>query len=391
MSNLIHIDQDYKLWIQSLSNRFRQSQVKASVHVNQEMLRFYWELGSELVALKVEERWGEGVIQSISQDLKDSLPGISGLSPTNLYYCKKWFLAYNQEFINLQQPVVKIAPQTTDSNLQQPVVKIQEVSITNAEALFNSKNQILQQVVAEFFSIPWSHHIRIIDKCKKDAAKALFYVHQTFQNGWSRDVLLNFLDTDLYERSGKAITNFSATLPAVDSDLAQQLTKDPYQFDFFQLKDRYKESELKDELVKNIEKFLLELGRGFAYMGREYRLEVDGEEMFIDMLFYNVPLHRYVVVEIKTGKFESANVGQLGSYVVAVNHLLNTPQDNPAIGLLICKEKSDILAQYALESTAQPLGISQYQLAKLIPDDFRGTMPTIEEIENELNDKDNEE
>ena len=401
MSNLIHIDKEYRLWIQSLSQRFRRSQIKASVRVNQEMLRFYWELGSEIVAIKVEERWGESVMQSISQDLKDSLPGISGLSPTNLYYCKKWFLTYSQEFINLQQrvvkndegssmqnlqqPVVKIENTYTDEILQQPVATIQEAAISEANALFSSNDQILQQLVTEFFSIPWSHHIRIIDKCQKNGAKALFYVHQTYQNGWSRDVLLNFLDTDLYERSGKAITNFSATMPAVDSDLAQQLTKDPYQFDFFKLKDRYKENELKDELIKNIEKFLLELGRGFAYMGREFRLEVDGEEMFIDMLFYNVPLHRYVVVEIKTGKLESANVGQLGGYVVAVNHILNTPQDNPAIGLLICKEKNDILAQYALESSSQPLGISEYQLAKLIPDDFRGTMPTIEEIENELN------
>lgn len=386
MSNLIHINNEYRQWIQSLSQRFHQSQIKAAVHVNQEMLRFYWELGNEIVALKVEERWGESVMQSISQDLKEALPGISGLSPRNLYYCKRWFLTYNQEFINLQQPVAKIENSTSAQNLQQPLVEIQKAAISEANALFHSSSQILQQLVAEFFAIPWSHHIRIIDKCKKDSAKALFYVHQTYQNGWSRDVLLNFLDTNLYERAGKGITNFSTTMPAVDSDLAQQLTKDPYQFDFFKLKDRYKESELKDELVKNIEKFLLELGRGFAYMGREYRLEVDGEEMFIDMLFYNVPLHRYVVVEIKTGKLESANVGQLGGYVVAVNHMLNTPQDNPAIGLLICKEKNDILAQYALESSSQPLGISQYQLAKLIPDDFRGTMPTIEEIENELND-----
>ena len=152
------------------------------------------------------------------------------------------------------------------------------------------------------------------------------------------------------------------------------------------MKERYKESELKDELIKNIEKFLLELGKGFAYMGREYRIEVGGEEKFIDMLFYNVPLHRYVVVEIKTCKFDSDNIGQLGTYVVAVNHQLNTEMDNPAIGLLICKEKNDILAQYALESTTQPLGISQYELAKLIPDNFHGSMPTIEEIENELND-----
>ncbi len=256
MSNLIHINNEYRLWIQSLSQRFRQSQIKAAVHINKEMLRFYWELGSEIVALKVEERWGESVMQSISQDLKDALPGISGLSTTNLYYCKKWFLTYNQEFINLQQLVVKNDENHPTQNLQQPVVKIQETAINEANTLFNSQNQVVQQLLAQFLAIPWGHHICIIDKCKKDAAKALFYVHQAYQNGWSRDVLLNFLSTDLYERQGKALTNFTNTLPVVDSDLAQQLTKDPYQFDFFCLKDRYKERELKDELVKNIEKFL---------------------------------------------------------------------------------------------------------------------------------------
>ena len=258
MSNLIHINSEYKQWIQSLSQRFRQSQIKAAVHVNQELLHFYWELGSEIVALKVEERWGESVMQSISQDLKDSLPGISGLSPRNLYYCKRWFLTYNKEFINLQQPAAKIDDTTSTHILQQPVAKIQEITTRDTDALFNSTSQILQQLVGELFSIPWGHHMLIVDKCQKNAAKALFYVHQTYQNGWSRNVLLNFLDTDLYERSGKAITNFPATMPATDSDLAQQLTKDPYQFDFFKLKEGYKESELKDELVNNIEKFLLD-------------------------------------------------------------------------------------------------------------------------------------
>lgn len=382
MSQLIHIDKEYKQWIQLLSQRYRQSQVKASLKVNQVMLQFYWQLGDEIVNMHVEDRWGEGVMQSISQDLKGELPGVSGLSPTNLYYCKKWYLTYYLLFDNLQQPVVKLDNEQRKHNLQQPVVKF----ANPVKDLNISDEQILQQLVAEFLSIPWSHHIRIVDKVKGDSRKGMFYVHQTFMNGWSRDVLLNFLSTDLYERQGKAITNFTHTIPAEDSDFAQQITKDPYQFDFFKLKERYKESELKDELIKNIEKFLLELGKGFAYMGREYRIEVGGEEKFIDMLFYNVPLHRYVVVEIKTGKFDSDNIGQLGTYVVAVNHQLNTEMDNPAIGLLICKEKNDILAQYALESTTQPLGISQYELAKLIPDNFHGSMPTIEEIENELND-----
>lgn len=226
-----------------------------------------------------------------------------------------------------------------------------------------------------------------MDKIDGDSEKGLFFVRKTQENNWSRAVLLNFLSTNLYERQGKAITNFKETLPELDSDLAQQITKDPYNFNFLSMTNDYREKELKDALINNVEKFLLELGRGFAYMGREYRIDIEGEEKFIDMLFYNVPLHCYVVVEIKTGKFNSDNVGQLGTYVVAVNHQLNTDRDNPAIGLLICKEKNDVLAKYALESTSQPLGISQYELSNLYPEEFKGSLPTIEEIENELNNR----
>ena len=226
----------------------------------------------------------------------------------------------------------------------------------------------------------------IIDKCRGNRDKALFYVHKTLENGWSRAMLLNFLDTGLYERQGKATTNFVLTLPEENSDLAQEITKDPYNFDFLTIRERYDEKELKDALMDKVENFLMELGTGFAFMGREVRLEVGNKEKFLDMLFYNTKRHCYVVVEVKAVDFDSSFAGQLGTYVVAVNHQIKTELDNPTIGLLICKGMDRVEAQYALESTSQPLGVSSYELSKLIPEDFKGSMPTIEEIEAELSD-----
>lgn len=236
------------------------------------------------------------------------------------------------------------------------------------------------------FRIPWRHNRTIIDKCKNNVDKALFYVRKTLENNWSRDVLVNFLDTDLFERQGKAITNFANTLPSVQGDLAQAITKDPYNFDFLTLREQYDEKELKDALINKVNNFLIELGTGFAYMGREVRITVGEVEKFIDMLFYNTQRHCYVVVEIKTGKFDSSYAGQLGTYVVAINHQMKTENDNLTLGLLICKDMDKVEAQYALESTSQPLGISSYELSKLIPEEFKGSLPTIEEIEAELKD-----
>ena len=232
--------------------------------------------------------------------------------------------------------------------------------------------------------LPWGHIRYIIDNCKNDLDKALFFVGKTLENNWSRAVLLNFLGTDLYERQGKAITNYPQTLPEPQGELAQQITKDPYSFDFLTLSERYVEKELKDALVANIERFLLELGQGFAYMGREYRVKIGNTEKFMDMLFYNAKLHCYVVVEVKTEAFDAQNLGQLGLYVSAVNHLLKSPADNPTIGLLICRSKDNVVAKYALESTSLPIGISEYELAKVYPQDFQSTLPSIEQIEKEL-------
>ncbi|MBO6237093.1 MAG: DUF1016 family protein, partial [Schwartzia sp.] len=215
-------------------------------------------------------------------------------------------------------------------------------------------------------------------------SKALFYVRQTIQNGWSRAMLLNFLDTDLYERQGKAITNFKATLPPETSDLAQEITKDPYSFDFLTLTVGYREKELKDALMDNITKFLLELGKGFAFVGREYRLMVGKTEQFIDMLFYNITLHAYVVIEVKVSEFEPRDIGQVTTYVAAVDGILRGENDAPTIGLLICKTKDDVLAKYATTGIQLPVGVSEYEFAKLLPENFKSTLPTIEEIENEL-------
>ncbi|MCR5249092.1 MAG: PDDEXK nuclease domain-containing protein [Lachnospiraceae bacterium] len=237
------------------------------------------------------------------------------------------------------------------------------------------------------FLIPWGHNKAILDKCKDNRDKALFFVNKTLENNWPRAVLLNFLDTDLYERQGKAITNFAQTLPGIQGDLAQAITKDPYNFDFLTLHERYNEKELKDALIDKVQSFLLELGTGFAYMGREVRIKVGRKEKFIDLLFYNTRVHCYVVVEVKAGEFDSTNMGQLGTYVVAVNHQIKTDYDNPTIGLVVCKGMDKVEAQYALESSSQPLGISSYELSKLIPEEFKGSLPTIEEIEEELSDE----
>ena len=254
---------------------------------------------------------------------------------------------------------------------------------------YGEDKAIWQQVVAKlgerFFAVPWGHHQYIINRCKT-INKAIFYLNSVIENNWSRAILLNFLDTDLYERKGKAVSNFSTVLPKPDGDLAQELTKDPYCFDFTDLRDHYNERQFKDALIDNIEKYLIELGTGFAYMGREYRLEVGSTEQYLDMLFYQVQLHCYVVIEVKTTEFSPAYIGQIGTYTVAVDHILRREGDNKTIGLLICKTKDNVIAKYALESSNQPIGISEFELSKLFPEHVEGTIPSIEEIEYKLKD-----
>lgn len=346
------IDEDYKQWLQEIALRYHRNQIRASIKVNQEMLSFYWDLGRDIVSRHAENRYGSKFYASISHDLHSLIPNIEGLSERNIRYCKNFYLLYSQWN--------EILPQLVAESEDRP--------------------PILDRLCA----VPWGHHRVIIDKCKGDIRKAFFFVNKVVEDGWSRSVLINFIDTNLYERQGAAITNFSRTLPSSESDLAQEITRDPYCFDFTKLREPYNERLLKDALLRNIEKFLLELGTGFAYLGREYRLEVGDTEQFIDILFYNLKLRCYVVIEVKTTPFVASDIGQLGTYMVAVDHQLRTERDNKTIGLLICRTKDKIVAQYALESSNQPIGISEYELEKFYPEKVEGTIPTIQEIEENI-------
>ncbi len=340
-------DKEFKLWLVSLKEEIRRVQLKAAVKVNSELLHLYWNMGAEICEKQKNANWGDGWLKELSRELVQEFPDMKGLSYRNLKYIRQWYIFYNQE----------------DIIGQQLVAQLQEV----------------------FFSVPWGHHLYIISQCK-DIQKAIFFLHKTVENGWSRAMLLNFLDTDLYERQGKAVTNFSRLLPEPQSDLAQQTLKDPYTFDFLTLAEDYRERELEDALTQNITRFLLELGQGFAYVGRQIPLEIGDETVFADLLFYHLELRCYVVIELKATKFKGEHLGQLGLYVSAVNHLKKKEMDNPTIGLLICKSKNNVMAQYALESTNQPIGISEYELSKLLPNELKSKLPAIKDIEASLAD-----
>lgn len=355
MNETVRISKEYKNLLNEIGSKFKNSQIKAATKVNEEMLEFYFWLGSEIHNLRESSDENSTLYQRLNKDLASLFPEVKSFSVTNLKYMQYFYELYS-------------SPQVVDTEADQ------------------NSPQLVDYLKMGIFSIPWGHNRTIIDKCKGNKDRALFYVKKTIENNWSRAVLLNFLDTDLYKRQGKAITNFSQTLPAVESDLAQAITKDPYNFDFLTIREKYDEKELKDALMDNIEKFLLELGNGFAFVGREVRLEIGETENFVDMLFYNLKLHCYVVVEVKVEEFSSKDMGQLGTYMVAVNHQLKTDMDAPTLGLIVCKSKDNVKAQYALEASSQPMGISEYDIKKFLPEGFESSLPTIEEIEAELGD-----
>ena len=358
-------DDPYRQWIAELSHRYQRSQIKAAVSVNSEMLAFYWSLGRDIVAMNAENKYGSSFFNKLSSDLTMIIPAAKCFSPTNLRYMKR--------FYELVSAVSENLP---------PVGAKTEVSSETVTAYTSCEK--LPQAGAELLRIPWGHIKLLIDRCKNEPQKIMFYSHKIIENNWSRAVLLNWLDTDLYERQGKAITNFALTLPAPQSDLAQEMTRDPYNFDFLAIRAQYDEKELKDALMDNVQRLLMELGSGFAFIGREYRLAVGRTEQFLDLLFYNYLLHCFVVVEVKVSDFDPRDMGQLGTYVSAVDGILRKEADNPTIGLLICKTKDNVLAQYAANVVNAPIGISEYHLNNLLRDEFKGKLPTIEEIERKL-------
>lgn len=341
------VTDEYKAWIEDIKRRIKQSQIKASVKVNYEMLDLYWDLGRDIVAKQKTSKWGDAFLATMSKDLQRTFPDMSGFSVQNLKSIRYWYKFY-----------------TTEENGLQLVSQI----------------DMVEKMVK---SIPWGHNQRIAYKCKS-IPEALFYVQKTMDNGWSRTVLEHQIDSGLYDRQGKAITNFQVKLPEPQSDLAEQTLKNPYNFDFLTLREEYDEKELEDALVNQITQFLLELGTGFSYLGRQVHIRVGESDFYMDLLFYHVRLHCYVVVELKTEKFKPEFAGKLNFYVTAVNKQMKAVQDNPTIGLLICKDKDDVVAEYALDDISQPIGIAAYELTKVLREEFKSSLPTIEEIENEL-------
>ena len=340
---------EYKSWLKELKQKFQKAQIKASVQVNSTLLEFYWTLGEEIIQKQKKSSWGSGFLKQLSVDLSSEFPNVKGFSKSNLEYIRRWVLFYSNN---------------------------------GTSCAINEKVK-MAQLVPLLTTIPWGHNRVIISKCK-DTQEALFYVNNTIKYGISRSVLIHQIETNLYEREGKALTNFSDTLPPTQSDLAKELLKDPYNFDFLTLTNDYKEKELEDALCTNMTNFLLELGSGFAFVGRQYKLDVGGEEFKIDLLFYHLKLRCYVVVELKTVEFKPEFAGKLNFYTAVVDGEIKTKDDNPTIGILICKSKNDLVVEYALKNINKPLGISEYQLTEALPKELESSLPTIEEIEAQL-------
>lgn len=349
------LDNSYKDWLQELKQKVRSAQLKAALAVNAELIEFYFELGKSIT--EKQTAWGTKFLKQLSGDLRTEFPNMEGFSETNLKYCRLFF------------QYIQNSPQTEDE-LQAAI----------------GQQAVDQLLLQRFVQIPWGHINLIINKLK-NAEEALFYINKTIEHGWSRNILGIQIKSQLYARQGKAINNFNQTLPIVTSDLAHQLLKDPYKFDFLSLTENYKERELENALVENITKFLLELGSGFAYVGKQVPMKIGDQEYFIDLLFYHLKLRSYVVIELKATDFQPEYAGKLSFYLSAANDLLRHPNDNPTIGLMICKNKNNIVAEYALNSINHPIGVSEYELTKLFPEEFKSSLPTIEEIENELNDE----
>ena len=363
---------EFKSWVSQLKKDIRSAQIKAAIKVNTELLRLYWRMGAGICEKQKSASWGDGWLKELSRELMAEFPDMKGFSYRNLRYIRQWYEFYYQRITIWQQPVAKLG----EYNGQQVVAQLDNV---------NMQQPVAQISEEAFFSVPWGHHLYIISQCK-DVNRAVFYLKKTVENGWSRAVLLNYLDTNLYERQGKAVNNFTRLLANPQSELAAQTLKDPYNFDFLTLDGEYRERELEQGLTQNVTRFLLELGTGFAFVGSQVPLQVGEDTLYPDLLFYHLELRCYVVVELKITKFKAEHLGQLGVYVSAVNHIKKKPTDNPTIGLLICKTKNNVMAQYALESTNQPIGISEYQLSKLMPENIQSQLPTIEDIEATLSD-----
>ena len=358
---------EFSNWIDAVKQNILQAQIKASLSVNRELIHLYWYLGKEIYVKQKESYWGENFLESVSRELKRSFPAMSGFSTDNIRFMKRMYLFYNQETIAddlntvVPEKSAQVVQQTNDVIIAQAVQHLQE-----------------DELLALLSSIPWGHHTTILRKIK-DVDKALFYVNQTFANNWSRSVLEYQIETDLYGRQGNAITNFKNTMPAIHSDLANAILKDPYNFEFIALSEKANEAELEAQLVGNISQFLLELGKGFAYMGKQFKLKVGKKEYRTDLLFYHTRLKCYIVIELKINEFEPEYIGKLNFYISAINEFVKDESDNPTIGILLCKNKDNYEVEFSLKDINKPIGVSEYTYKEL-PETIRKELPTMEEL-----------
>ena len=339
---------EYQAWLGTIKQRIVSVRLRMALAASRELIQFYWDLGALIAHKQAQSQWGDKLIAQLSTDLQKAFPDIKGLSASNLKYCLRFFQFY-----------------TGGQGASDP---------EGAAATFG------QQPVDQ---LPWGHNILIFTKCSS-VEEARFYMAQTLQQGWSRDVLALQLKSKLHTRAGQAVNNFSLTLPAPQSDLAQQTLKDPYTFDFMSMTAPYNERDVERQLTQHITQFLLELGKGFAFIGRQYHLEVAGNDYYIDLLFYHVTLKCYVVVELKNRKFIPEYAGKLNFYLSAVDSLLKREDDQPTIGLLLCRDKNNIEVEFALRDMNKPMGVSEYNLVEALPDNLKGALPTVEEIESDL-------
>lgn len=359
---------DYAILFAEIKQQVKQSQLKAVISANSQMLYMYWYIGNNILQLQQEEGWGAKVIERLAKDLKTEFPQQKGFSVRNLKYMRKFAEDY-------------------------PIKTIQQIPTQLKD---NQSNIIVQMVSAQFedlfvqtslAQISWSHHIALMNKIKT-VEERLWYIGATIENGWSVNILEIQIETNLYKRQvqAKKITNFKTTLPASQSDFAEQILKDPYIFDFVSIKGKLDEKNIEDQLCTHITKFLLELGQGFSFLGRQYHINVANQDFYIDLLFYHIHLRCYVVIELKAVPFSPSQTGQLNFYINAVNKTLKTEQDNPTIGLLLCKSKNEVVAEYALGGINTPMGVADFELSKAIPNELKSTLPSIEDLEKELED-----
>ena len=348
-------DARYVEWLSDVKTRFRQNQIKASIRVNTSMLEFYWSIGRDLVTMRAEECWGAGVVKQFALDMRQAFPDITGFSDSNVKYIKQWYLFYYKRIIKSQQAV----GQLEDEKGQQVVgqMKIEEKS----HQLGN-----LLEMPKLFGKVPWGQHISIISKCQS-LDEALFYVHNVAEDGWSRSMLENKIASKLFLTQGSAVTNFEQTLPVPQNMLAKEILKDPYHFDFLSMKAEYDERDLEEALVANITQFLLELGKGFSFVGRQMELQMPGGQTFFpDLVFYHIPQHRYVIIELKAVKYIPEFAGKLNFYVTAADELLRGEGDNPSVGLIICKSTDKTVVEWSLKDINKPLGVATYQLEEVV-------------------------